>query len=401
MDKKIFLTLFTAVFTTTLGVGIVIPILPVYAQQSGAGGVAIGLIFGSFSLSRALLVPVFGNLSDRKGRKVFLTIGLFAYCLVSIAFTFSDDVYWLILVRFFHGITSAMVLPVAFAYVGEIAPPDKEGEVMGLFQVSLMGGLSLGPLLGGVVNDLWGVTMTFISMGVVCFLGFLLCLLLLPNREEHRSHRTLPVSYRSLIKDRTVGTLFIHRICLACSVGAIWVFVPLFGSLELGLSSTSIGLVLMINTAVSAALFYPMGLFADRFDKRITVIGGGLVGAAALAAMTGSGSMWSLAVLCLLHGLSLGAVTPSVMAVAVIAGRSRNAIGTTMGMISMAHSLGMLVGPVLGGVVMDVLSFPGVFVFGGVSLALGTLFFFSRISGEVSLPAKRRAKTPLPLQPLE
>ena len=67
-DRKIFGTLFFSIFTAVTGVGIVVPLLPVYARDLGASGLYIGLIFGAFSLSRTLFLPYFGRLSDKKGR---------------------------------------------------------------------------------------------------------------------------------------------------------------------------------------------------------------------------------------------------------------------------------------------------------------------------------------------
>ncbi len=399
LDKKIFFTLFAAIFATTLGVGLVIPILPVYAAQSGAGGFAVGMIFGAFSLSRSFFVPIFGKLSDSLGRKLFLSIGLFAYCLVSVAFVFSVSVYWLIIVRFFQGITSAMVLPVAFAYVGEIGPPNREGEVMGLFQISMQGGLSFGPFFGGVIKDAFGVNATFLSMAVICFVAFLLCAFLLPSKEEKRRTRPAGMSYMKLIKDRTVGALFVHRICLAVGVGVIWAFFPLLADEEFHLSSTSIGLVLMANVALSALCLYPMGLIADRFDKRIPAAVGGVAGALALGLLIHTSSLSEVLTIGIAHGLALGIIAPSMMAVAVIAGRDAEAMGTVMGVISMAHSLGMLVGPTLGGLIMDAFSFAGVFLFACVVLLAGTIYLLCRLPASVTVPVSKRRTIIAPVSP--
>jgi len=122
LDKKIFTTLFFSILAAVMGVGIVVPLLPVYAHDLGASGVYIGLIFGAFSLSRTFLLPYFGRLSDQKGRKPLIVTGLLAYALVSIAFIFSETVETLILLRFLQGIASAMIMPVSLAYVGDITP---------------------------------------------------------------------------------------------------------------------------------------------------------------------------------------------------------------------------------------------------------------------------------------
>ncbi len=88
-----------------------------------SNGIAIGMIFGSFSLARTFFLPYFGRLSDRKGRKPFIITGLFSYALISMAFAFSDTVEMLILIRLFQGFASAMIMPVVQAYVGDITPP--------------------------------------------------------------------------------------------------------------------------------------------------------------------------------------------------------------------------------------------------------------------------------------
>ena len=72
MEKRIFTVLFIAVFATMLGVGIIEPFMAIYAESLGANGLFIGLIFGSFTLSRALFTPLIGRLSDLRGRKNLL-----------------------------------------------------------------------------------------------------------------------------------------------------------------------------------------------------------------------------------------------------------------------------------------------------------------------------------------
>ena len=102
-DKKIFATLFFAIFATVTGMGIVVPLLPVYAHELGASGFYIGMIFGSFALARTFFLTYFGRLSDRKGRKPLIIPGLLAYTLISVGFIFFGEVNALIVLRFFSG----------------------------------------------------------------------------------------------------------------------------------------------------------------------------------------------------------------------------------------------------------------------------------------------------------
>ena len=143
LDKKIFGTLFFSIFAAVTGVGIVVPLLPIYAHNLGASGLYIGLIFGAFSLSRTVFLPWFGRLSDVRGRKPFIVPGFLAYALISLSFVYSNTVGTLIVIRFFHGIASAMLMPVIQAYIGDITPRKREGITMGAFNMSLFLGLSL------------------------------------------------------------------------------------------------------------------------------------------------------------------------------------------------------------------------------------------------------------------
>ena len=99
MIKKVFPILALSIFSSMLGVGIIAPLLPLYAENLGANGVWLGIIFAGFSVSRAIFMPIIGRLSDRYGRKSFLVAGLFAYSVTSLGYIWAGDVYQLTLVR--------------------------------------------------------------------------------------------------------------------------------------------------------------------------------------------------------------------------------------------------------------------------------------------------------------
>ena len=121
MKNRIFSVLFISVFAAMLGLGIIAPLMPIYARSLGASGIWLGIIFAGFSLSRGIFMPIIGKLSDRKGRKRFITLGLLLYSVISLVYLLAGNVYYLTTVRLFHGLASAMVIPVARAYIGEIA----------------------------------------------------------------------------------------------------------------------------------------------------------------------------------------------------------------------------------------------------------------------------------------
>ncbi len=375
MNIKVFATLFLAVFSVTLGLGLVLPFLPVYAHELGATGLYIGFMFGVFPLSRTAFLPYFGKISDRKGRKPFITTGLLAYFLVSLGYIFSKSVELFILIRFFQGIASAMIFPVALAYIAEITPERKEGFIMGLFNVSLYGGLSVGPVIGGMIKDSFGIQISFLSMGLFNFAAFLLCIILLPPRKEEDPHSRVeaPLNYRTLMKDRYIGGLFIFRLAYTTCIGIVWTFLPLFGHSEFNLSSSLIGILLMLGVLTTGLLQTPMGFLADRFNKRMLIAIGGLVAGGAIFSFVKVQSLLGLLLANTFFGIGGGIAIPSVMAMTVILGRRTHSMGSIMGLLTMGHSLGMLLGPILAGIMMDAFQLGVSFIVGTAVMVLGVI----------------------------
>ncbi|RJR19732.1 MAG: MFS transporter [Desulfobacteraceae bacterium] len=376
--RTIFSVLFLAVFATTMGAGIVAPLLPVYADRIGAGAFEIGLIFGAFSLTRTLFVPYFGRLSDRIGRKLLLTSGLMLYAFLSVLYAASATVEVLILLRLGQGFASAMILPVAQAYVGMIAPAFKEGRVMGLFSMSLYGGLSFGPLIGGLLSDFYTMKIPFLSMGGLAMVGFLMCLFFLPSDFPQKTAAKPHVgpakqkTYRELLGMPPVRAIFIFRFCFTSCVGVTWAFLPLLAD-ELRLSSSATGMVVMINVAITGILQAPMGYLADRFSKKTLIVVGGIMAFISVLFLKEATTLPGLFIANAVFGAGGGLSFPAIMAIGVIEGKRSAAMGSIMGLLAFAHSLGMLAGPLVGGALMDFSSMKAVFTCAAGSVCLGTL----------------------------
>ncbi|RTZ98876.1 MAG: MFS transporter [Deltaproteobacteria bacterium] len=371
IDKKIFATLFISIFATVTGVGIVVPLLPVYAHTLGAGGFGIGMIFGSFSLARTFFLPYFGRLSDRKGRKPLIVAGLFSYALISLAFVFSDTIEMLVTIRFLQGFASAMIMPVVQAYIGDITPPGREGFVMGLFNMSIFSGLSLGPLMGGIINDRFSLTATFFCMGVLSLGAFFACLFLLPptGKERMTTDARDPERWWSILGDSTIAGIFFFRLVYTGCIGIIWGFLPVLADMDFSLSSTAIGFLVMEGVLIGGLMQMPMGYLADRLNRRRMIISGGLLIAVAIFSFVWATGFWGLFVSSLAFGIGGGIAMPAIMAIAVIKGNDVGAMGSVMAMLTVAHSLGMLAGSLLAGVMMDVFSLRYAFPLGGVLMA--------------------------------
>jgi multidrug resistance protein len=379
LDKKIFGTLFFSIFAAVTGVGIVVPLLPIWAHDLGASGLYVGLIFGAFSISRTFFLPYFGRLSDRKGRKPIILPGFFAYAVISIAFIFSNEVNTLIVIRFFHGIASAMLMPVIQAYIGDITPPGQEGATMGLFNMSLFLGLSLGPLIGGVIKDHLGLHASFVCMGSLALLGFSLSLFLLPPTRFEHGHisRGKSFSWKSLLSDRPLAGLFLFRFAYVVCVGIMWGFIPLYADIKFQASGSMIGVLIMLGIFISGLIHIPMGYLADRISKKLMVAGGGLIVSYAILSFEWAGQVQDLVIASIIFGLGGGIAMPALMAMAVMRGSSANAMGSVMALMTVAHSLGMLSGALLGGLMMDFFQLSWAFPLGAIVMIICTGLFLA------------------------
>jgi MFS family permease len=150
---------------------------------------------------------------------------------------------------------------------------------------------------------------------------------------------------------------------------------PFLASTRLGLSSSAIGVVVMINVLVAGLFQAPMGFLADRFSKRLLVAAGGVLGVFSILYLNTAVSFGGLLFGNALLGVAGGVSFPAIMALGVIEGRSAGGMGSIMGLLAMAHSLGMLLGPLLAGVLIDLISLGSIFVFGAIVMTTGTVIF--------------------------
>jgi MFS family permease len=359
-------------------VGIVVPLLPVYAHHAGASGFAIGMIFGSFSVSRTLFLPYFGRLSDRKGRKPLIVPGLLAYAVISVLFLAASSVSSLIVIRFFQGIASAALMPVIQAYVGDLTPPGREGLTSGCFNLSMFLGLSFGPLIGGGLRDGWGIQAAFAAMGLLALAGCLLAYLLLPRAASERIVRSPkpPVAWRSLVLDREIISLFAFKFGYTFGIGILWSFLPVLADAEHALSGAAIGSIIMVGVLLSGMVQIPMGAVADRVDKRRLIGAGGVFISLALAAFEWTGGYAGLAAVNVLFGIGGGISMAGHMALAVQKGGRTNSMAAVMAILTVAHSAGMMAGAMIAGLAMDLIGLRVVFPMGSAIMLGCTVAFF-------------------------
>ena len=375
--RQLFPLLF-AVFVSMLGVGIISPLLPIYAEMLGAGGFAIGIIYGLFSLSRAVVMPFYGRLSDLKGRKVFIAAGLAAYCVLSLAYAYADSLATLAVVRLLHGFASAAILPIAMAFMGDLSPGGKEGRYMGIFTTTLFLGFGFGPVIGGAIKDAAGINEAFYFMGALVFIGLLLVIFLVEDpRQKAKALKRYPL--REILASRMIRAIFIYRFSGALTRGTVFAFLPIYAHNELSLSGTALGIIISGEVFIASLLQTPFGLLADRFSRPALVATGGLIQAACLYAIVHCDTFSLLAIVICIKGIGGAMSVPALSALAVDEGRALG-MGSVMGIFNLAMSLGQSIGPFVMGYLMHLGGVKIPFQVTAVCVVLGTLLFIVEIA---------------------
>jgi len=376
---KTFASLFFAVAVAMLGIGIIAPILPLYVETFAASGLMIGIIMGAFSLSRGLLGPFVGRLSDHIGRKRFILAGLGIFAVVSLCYSLAGSVWQLILIRIIQGAASVMVTPIAQGYVGDMAPIGKEGQVMNLFYSSMFIGVGFGPLLGGVLADVWSIHAAFAGMGILSFVSLLMVAVTLPSDHSGPAKaRASTDRPRSIIPMRQIAKNDGVKAILAyVATRGFWrqgfnTFYPLFAVATLGWSTSEVGYI-MSGYFIAGGLFQiPFGFLADRWPRNPQIILGSFAAPLMLLLIPFMRSFAGVMAVVFSIGMLSAFSRASILAIRTELGRTHG-MATLAGLHGSAFASGQMIGPVVCGAVVDVFGLSAVFPFGSLIGCLGSV----------------------------
>lgn len=362
-------------FVMASGLGMVVPILPVFVRDLGASGVWLGLAFSGFAITQTPLTPIVGRLGDRLGRRRFILAGLSVYVFIGIGLSMADSYQIVTLLRMGMGIGAACMFPSALAMVGELSPRGHEGRYMGMFMVSFTAGFGAGPLVGGVLKDNFGVDATFLTLAAAAVVAVLMVTFLLPDTSGGRREDDVVVpSFREMAGDLRVWSLMIFNYTFGLGMGSVFTFIAIFMTESLLASATLVGFVIG-SRAIISSIFQPLfGRLADHVPRSLLVVGGGLLMAAGTEALPLAQSVMVLLVLFLILGLSESAALPSSLAITTDLGRIYG-YGTLIGFTNAVLIMGVLTGSVGGSLIESGGSIEDVFRASGLVIAVGVMAF--------------------------
>jgi len=356
--------------------GIIAPILPLFTETFSASAFSIGLVFSAFPLSRTIIAPWIGRISDRVGRKRIILIGLCSYGVVSLLYVLVTSLWQIGALRFVQGAGAVMVAPIAQAYVGDLTPRGKEGRYISLFYSSMFIGMALGPVIGGGLTELWSYGAAFLAMGALSLMALLFVAVVLPSKDirvqPQEKASAMGRGFWDLVRSDAVMAQSAYWMTRGFWRQGFNTFYPLFAASVLRADEATIGLVLTVHLLAGGLLQVPLGWLADRYSRFPQIILGSALAPLTMVPLLFVRQTWVVMVLVFLMG-AFGALSrASMLAMRVEIGREHG-MGAMAGLQSGALGAGQMLGPLVCGFAVDRIGARGVFPLGAAVGVAGTL----------------------------
>ncbi len=250
--RRALAAVFLTIFVSLIGFGIVIPLLPFYAQRFNASEWQIGLLFASFSAAQLLAAPILGDWSDRYGRRPVLILSLLGSAASFVMLALAPNLLWLFLARLLDGFTGGNITT-ARAYIADISPPEKRAKNFGLIGAAFGLGFILGPALGGGLA-VYGLAVPAWAAAAISLIATGYAFFALPE-TAHLTHAKRPSPWRemphTLTRSPAARLLWVNFI-LWIGFAIYQTTFPLFANVRFGLGPQEIGYVLAVVGVVSA-----------------------------------------------------------------------------------------------------------------------------------------------------
>ncbi len=391
MNRNIAILFFTLV-VVMMGFGIIIPLLPFYVTDMGGSGISMGILMAVFAFMQFLFSPLWGDLSDRYGRKPFLMLGALGNGITMLLMGFATELWMLFAARALAGILSSATLPTAMAYISDSTDENDRGGGMGIIGAAFGVGMVLGPGIGGAMSDISLSAPFFLAAGLSA-LALILIWFALPESlalaDRQKGARKfqgpqLKTLWEALIGP--IGFLFALAFLLSFGMSNFEGIFGLYADLRFGYDAKTVGIVLTViglsSALVQGALTGPaIRRWGDSAVIKISLIASALGYLLMLTAEQLSTVMLTTG----LFVVSNAMLRPSIAS--LISKRATQGQGIAMGLNNSFMSLGRIVGPIWAGTALDInLNYP--FITGAIIMALGfvaALFFLRKEREQVTV----------------
>jgi MFS transporter, DHA1 family, multidrug resistance protein len=341
--------LFLVMFLVYIGFGIIIPVLPFYAEKIGASPTQLGLLMAVYSLMQLLFAPMWGRISDRIGRKPVMMLGITGLAISFFLMAVSSELWMLFAARIIGGFLSAANMPTTQAYVADITTPENRGKGMGVMGAAIGLGFVFGPAIGGIFSK-HSLSLPFYIAGISSLITLVLIFILLKEsstEESRREHLEKKLPFWHALHGN-LSILFILQLFISLSLAGLETTFAYFAAKKAGLDATNIGYIFMIMGLASAIVQGGLiGRLTKSFGEGVVIQGGIIVSAVGFAVILLVDNFTTAAIYLTIFGIGNGVIRPCITS--ILTKSSKVGHGSVTGMLSSFDSLGRIIGPPLGG----------------------------------------------------
>lgn len=339
------------------------PVLPLFALYLGAGPEAIGFAVGISTVTGIFFKLPSGALSDVIGRKRTMLMGLVVFAVMPFTYLFVKDYQLLIVIRFIHGLATAIYGPVSMAVVADVAGA-KKGEMLSWFSsITIIGNLLGAPLGGFILHSLSATAETsiddfhkaYIVSGFAGIMSLILALRLLKEKDVVDNSRGLKESLnkflsgiKEVISDRRVVITSNMEGLQNLTVGALEAFLPIYAVTVAGLNELQAGLLWGIQVLVTILSKPIMGKTSDRYGRKPLIVAGMILCAISFGSIPLLKDFYLLMMTAIIFGFGEAFVTSSSAALVADICKEKH-FGTAMGTFGTIFDIGHASGPILAG----------------------------------------------------
>ncbi|AIM25182.1 multidrug efflux MFS transporter [Melissococcus plutonius] len=357
-------------FFTGASMNLVMPFIPVYIEQLGTSKNQVelfsGLAISITAFASAIVAPIWGNLADRKGRKIMMIRAASGMTITMGALAFVPNVYWLLILRFFNGVLAGYI-PNATAMIASQAPKERSGWALGTLSTGAIAGTLIGPSIGGALAQWFGMKNVFLITGGILLVTALLTILFVQEQFQ-------PVEKEDIISTKEIFSkmqyfsiligLFLTTLILQMDVNSINPILTLYiRSLSHDHSNILFISGLIVSSAgISAVISSPiLGRLGDKIGNQKILLVGLLLSIICYIPMSFAQSPLQLGILRFLLGFATGALMPSINTLI-------NKITPTEGISriysynQMCSNFGQVLGPLVGSTVAHSFGYRMVFI---------------------------------------
>ena len=359
-------------FITDLVIGAVASTLSLFAQGLGASLTLLGILATVLGLARFGVGIVIGNISDRRGRKPLLILGMALMGGAALFYAVTTLPAALLPINALFGMGFIACLTIGLASIGDITTTAERGLAYGLATTAMGFGFAVGAFIGGIIVGQWGYPAMYLITAGIAFIGCIVVWRGLPDdttKTQGSSSVGLPKQLKVLMADRIILVACIGNVLSNLAFGGlILIFFPVYAA-ELGLTQATIGSMIATRSLASTLARLPGGLLSTVMPSQFIMVGTLSLAAIVAVTLVQVTTPWLLTLLLVGEGLSYGLFLTTMQAtVSTQAGASR---GAALGAVMAAASVGDSFIPLVLGPLADLLGVESVFYIVGTMIVVG------------------------------